>query len=171
VTTDPTCERSVTAQLRGAWAGTVQDDPKQPRYIGASAHTNNTGELTAMHFALSRALMRPSGQGREIVWSDSLYAINMTTGRWLPKSPRNREMVAHMRELWRRLQRQRDGEVELRHVRSHTNVPGNEMADWLADRGRHVCGEERVPTVEAGGWLRKRLAAVPSTLADPVGVG
>ena len=105
------------------------------------------------------------------MWSDSLYAINMTTGRWLPKSPRNREMVARMRELWRRLQRQRDGEVELRHVRSHTNVPGNEMADWLADRGRHVCGEERVPTVEAGGWLRKRLAAVPSTLADPVGVG
>jgi hypothetical protein len=38
------------------------------------------------------------------------------------------------------LQRQRDAEVELRHVRSHTRVSGNELADWLADVGREEGG-------------------------------
>ena len=89
-----------------------------------------------MHKALSDALMRPAGGGREIIWSDSLYTINMTTGRWRPRCPRNREIVASTRGLWRRVQRQRDAEVELRHVRSHTRVPGNELADWLAEIGR-----------------------------------
>ena len=44
-------------------------------------------------------------------------------------------MVADMRRKWRRVQRLRPGEVALQHVRSHIKVPGNELADWLADQG------------------------------------
>ena len=58
-------------------------DPQQTGYIGAEAHTNNTGELSAMDVALRRALARRAGEGAETIWSDSLYAINMTTGRWM----------------------------------------------------------------------------------------
>ena len=103
--------------------------------IGAEGHTNNTGELSALHGALTRALRRPKGRGRETIWSDSLYAINMTNGRWMPRSTRNRTLVAALRGMWRRLQRQRPHEVRLMHVRSHTLRPGNEVADWLADAG------------------------------------
>ena len=148
---DTRCERSGHAKLKSVRASTVVIEPNEHEYIGAEAHTNNTGELTAMYHALSNALMRPAGEGREIIWSDSLYTINMTTGRWRPRCPRNREIVASTRGLWRRVQRQRDAEVELRHVRSHTRVSGNELADWLADVGREEGGPVSAVCAQAVG--------------------
>ena len=138
------------AKLVSVKSGTVQDDNKEPDYIGASAHTNNTGELTAIYEALATALRRPRDAGGEVIWSDSLYAINMTNGKWKPKCVRNREIVSRLRGLWRRLQRARPGDVQLRHVRSHVKVPGNELADWLADGGQ----ARAHPTLrEAERWL------------------
>ena len=63
----------------------------------------------------------------------ALCAYNMTTGTWLPRKKRCRVMVSYLRRAWRDLQRARPGEVKLRHVRSHIKVPGNELADWLAE--------------------------------------
>ena len=137
------------AKLVSVKSGAVQDDHKEPDYIGAIAHTNNTGELTAMYEALAAALQRPRDAGGEIIWSDSLYAINMTTGKWRPKCVRNREIVSRLRGLWRRLQRARPGDVQIRHVRSHVKIPGNELADWLADCGKHA----RPSLREAERWL------------------
>ena len=126
-------------KLVDAIAGKVQTDPTGPRYMGAAAHTNNTGELTGMRVALQAAGKRGRGAGGEVIHSDSLYAINMTTGKWMPKSRgtgrRNASMIAEMRREWRAVQRKRPGEVTIRHVRSHIKVPGNEIADFLADAG------------------------------------
>ena len=141
----------------------VPDKEKPPlddTHIGATAHTNNTGELTAIYVALSNALRRRKGRGKEIIWSDSLYAINMITGAWVPsKRSRNKEVVRRTRDLWRRLQRERGKEVTLRHVRSHIKVPGNEMADWLAEQGR-MSGERsgKIETSSGVRWLREWLA-------------
>ena len=89
-----------------------------------------------MYHALKRAESRERGNGGEIIHTDSLYAKNMATGNWMPKKGhRNAEMIAGLRRAWRRVQRRRPGEVHIRHVRSHVKVPGNELADWLADRG------------------------------------
>ncbi len=46
-------------------------------------------------------------------------------------------------------------EVSLQHVRSHIKVPGNEIADWLADEGRK-CGDMKtqMDTKRAETWLR-----------------
>ena len=137
-------------RLRSVKSATVQTDVKQRDYIGARAHTNNTGELSAVHHALLNALSRPAGAGKEVIWSDSLYTINMTTGRWLPKCKRNKILIENLRQLWRRLQRSRPHEVSLRHVRSHIRVPGNELADWLADLGR---GGGGVTLAEAERWM------------------
>ena len=103
---------SYHARLIGVKNGTVEDDPKSPEHIGAVAHTNNTGELTAVYEAVVSALTRASGAGSEIIWSDSLYAINMTTGKWRPKCTRNREIVSRLRGVWRRIQRARPREVQ-----------------------------------------------------------
>ena len=116
-----------------------------------------------------------AGSGREIIWSDSLYAINMTTGLWQPKKRgRNGDIVRHTRRLWRRLQRERKGEVTLRHVRSHIKVPGNELADWLAEQGR-MSGERRVreETASVDRWVRNWLAENMNvnTAGDPTGDG
>ena len=88
-----------------------------------------------MHAMLSRAMSRRTGAVIETMHSDSLYAINMTTGKWMPRKHVNDVMIRELRStcMWRRLQRQRPGEVKLRHVRSHIGIPGNETADHLAD--------------------------------------
>ena len=165
-------------------SGEVAITARDPAWIGATAHTNNTGELTAMHVALKRALGRPRGAGRETIHSDSLYTLHMTTGRWMPRCRRNRDIVGRLRRMWRQLQRQRPGEVTLRHVRSHVKDVGNEMADELATAGRYGGG---MTTMRATAWLRAWIArhraagegevggrvsrGVPNTLGDPTGEG
>ena len=142
---------------RLAWikVGTVQDERDAADYIGACGHTNNTGELSALYYALERALQRRGT--REVVHSDSLYAINMTRGVWLPrrKGKRNAPMIGRLRSLWCRLRWERPGEVELRHVRSHVRVPGNELADYLAEAGRSPGSD--VTLESATDWLRQWL--------------
>jgi len=139
---------------RITWAtgGEVVEDPKEERHIGATAHTNNTGELSAMHYALKRALRARPGTEHTTIWSDSLYAINMTDGTWLPRNKRNRDLVARLRGQWKQIQRRRPGEVRMRHVRSHIRVPGNEIADWIAGTRTEV-GRQGAASW-ASGWIR-----------------
>ena len=199
VTADENSKRG-TAKLVLAKFGTVEKDREEPEYIGAQAHTNNTGELSAMYYALQNALTRPVGAGAEDIHSDSLYAINMTKGKWMPKvrgrgtGKRNAGMIKRLRTLWRRLQRKRPGEVELRHVRSHTMVPGNEIADYLAEQGTHGCVGLVDHLAGARRWVKDWLATAgdgnaraaraggagpgggpppppPNTIGDQVGVG
>ena len=130
----------------------VQTDPVAHDWIGATAHTNNTGELSALMVAVRHALQRPSQVGAEVIHSDSLYAINMTTGKWRPRVKRNMDMIAQLRVMWRTLVRRRPGEVRLEHVRSHVLTPGNEIADWLADRG---AGGMRTSVQHARAWAAR----------------
>ena len=122
-------------QVRHAAFGVVEIEEDSEAYIGAEKHSNNTGELTGLHSAILRARTRPRGGGAEEICSDSLYAINMTTGKWMPRKAQNQRIVSVLRKEWRQLGKQRPGEVRMRHVRSHVKVPGNEAADWLAARG------------------------------------
>ena len=179
---------------RVTWADSdmVEESPVSPFWLGALAQTNNTGELSGMHYMIRRARQRPRGSGGEDLWSDSLYAIHMTTGKWMPKCTRNVEFIRNLRRDWRALQRHRPGECRLRHVRSHTKVPGNEIADWLAERGaanRHECASSAAKWAtdylqEQYEALRRRHpppppspacarggAGPPNTLWEPRGVG
>ena len=85
-------------------------DPEED--IGAAAHTNNAGKLSGMYYALQRASARTARQGRELIHTDSLYAMHMTTGRWMPrkKGKRNAPLIAKLRAMWRRIQRRRPGD-------------------------------------------------------------
>ena len=137
--TRTTCarERVHTHHVR-AWQ--VETDPLAPGWIGARKSTNNTGEITALVEAMEMAITRGTGAGREEISSDSLYAINMTTGKWMPKREINQEIIWHARVTWQKLQDQRPREVDIHvvNVRSHTKVPGNEVADRLADIGAQM---------------------------------
>ena len=57
------------AKMTWAAAGIVETDPDGDEYIGAAKHTNNTGELTAMHVMLCRALARHAGHTEETLHS------------------------------------------------------------------------------------------------------
>jgi ribonuclease HI len=155
--------------LRNVDSGEVVTDKTRVAYIGAGAHTNNTGELTALHKAIGNAIRRPKGEGREVIWTDSLYAMNITTGRWRPRCARNREIASTVRGLWKRLARERPGEVRIAHVRSHICVPGNELADILAEHGRHGGGMD---TSWARRWMTqwfRRVGVGAGNVAQPRG--
>ena len=64
-------------------------------------------------------------------------ALRATTGVWLPRHRKNIQLVKELRQAWRLAQIRRGrGAVRIEHVRSHTAVPGNELADMLAEKGR-----------------------------------
>ena len=169
--------------------GQVETNEAEHTYIGASAQTNNTGELTGLYYALKRAQSRTAGEGKEVIRSDSLYALNMTTGKWKPRTRRNREIVSTLRAAWRAVQRKRPGEVRMEHVRSHVWIVGNETADWLAERGQNGEGATMQETVTwIDEWRRQHSGAArdeaaqaspplrahardPSGVGDPEGVG
>ena len=150
-------ERRSRDRRRGrvTWAlsGTVETDQSSDRFIGAAKHTNNTGELTAMYYMIDRALRRRNRAAVETLHSDSLYAINMTTGKWMPSRDTNIEMIQTLRGMWRKLQRTRPNMVTIQHVRSHVGIPGNELADHLADMRGRGPWSDRQTTVEARAWL------------------
>jgi ribonuclease HI len=125
------------------------------KYIGAMKHSNNTGELTAMYRALQRALARDGADESEDIWTDSLYARNMTLGIWKPRRHHSsRHMIENLRRMWWQIQRRRGiGTVRINHVRSHTEVPGNELADALAELGKM----DEQPTLE---WAHTRMRAI-----------
>ena len=115
----------------------------------ATKQTNNTGELTALLQALHRAARRGKGTPKEIIWVDSLYARNLTMGVWLPRKGRNLALVKQLRAEWRQVQIRRGRHaVKIAHVRSHTGVPGNELADKLAEWGLYL--DEKDPNLPYG---------------------
>ena len=69
---------------------------------------------------------------------------------------RNTCIVANLRALWRKVLRTRPGEVSLKHVRSHTGLPGNDLADWLADMAADR--QKEVDIASAEQWLTNWIA-------------
>ena len=121
-------------------AGTVQDRQEDPDYMGGPGHTNNTGDLSAMAYALRRALTRKTREtARAYTQTHSLREKHddrpVDAQTTAPKHPPNIEPISNLRRLWRRTQTRMPGTVDhavdIVHVRSHIEIPGNEIADWL----------------------------------------
>ena len=113
-----------------------------PTYIGARKQSNNTAELTALYHALHQAAQQPCDAPPEDIHTDSLYARNVTLGVWKGKRRVHTEMVRNLRRLWMRVQAKRGrGTVRILHVRSHIDVPGNELADAIATRAMENANE------------------------------
>ena len=144
-------EYEVTAEgekFLSARYGKVVTSPKHRMFQGATKHTNNAGELTSLIRAIHGEL---GGKGRVTFIADSMHMINIATGRTVPsrgKGNANRLLATRVRAAYRLLQYERGSDVNIRHVKSHTGVRGNEAADKLANRGADI--EEGHPIVERG---------------------
>ena len=144
-------EYEVTAneeKFLSARYGKVVTSPRHSMFQGATKHTNNAGELTALLRAVYGEL---EGQGRVTFVSDSMHAINTATGRTTPgrsKGNANRLLAIRLRAAYRLLQLQRGEDIHIRHVKSHTGIRGNEAADKLANMGADI--EEGHRVVERG---------------------
>ena len=79
-------------------------------------------------------------------------------GIWLPRGS-NVGLVREVRAMWRRAQALRGRHaVRIEHVRSHTAVPGNELADKLADAGRLLDGAARDIEVDKARGVMSTIA-------------
>ena len=107
---------------------------------------------------------------RHAIYSDSLYTINMTTGQWVPRTrgKRNAHLIAKLRKQYRDLQRTSAG-IAIRHVRSHIKVPGNELADHVADMARGGGITLQAARAWLVAWVGRQQ--MPGGLGDRTGVG
>lgn len=124
------------------------------RRCGYGVGTNQLAELMAVVYAMR--LARP-GEPTLIV-SDSEYSINAVTTyrrRWEKSGYRNctGNQIAY-RDLVQYAHRLHDEkpEISFRHVRGHTGVEGNEIADVLSREARYVA-EGRLPAEKLHGML------------------
>jgi len=106
-------------------------DAQAGNFIGAEVGSNNTGELSAIYYALD--IMDELHEDDEItIYGDSQYAGNMANGNWKPKE--NKELVANIRRLWQSRQEQ-SLIFNWAHVRAHAGHKWNELADQYANEG------------------------------------
>lgn len=109
--------------------GRVYTDSGHPLWIGADIGSNNTGELSAVYYALEWALNNEAS--KVTIYSDSNYALNMTFGNWRPST--NKKMINIIRAFSTKVQKTLT--VEYAHIRAHSGFKWNEVADRLADQG------------------------------------
>ena len=113
----------------------VITDPNHPLWVGATQPSNNTGELTAMVFALMWAYYHINQNNITIAY-DSTYAANCTQGIWVTQE---NQQLAQTAQHWLRLC-QTKFYVSFRYVAAHTNLQdwwsiNNEAADTAAKKG------------------------------------
>ena len=117
----------ITSQWIAALYGPVCILSCDPVFLGAEVHTNNTGELSAIGEAckwLPSFLQGPvdNKPPHAVICYDSEYAYSLATRLANPTT--NKQLAESVASL-----------VTMEHVRGHTGIYGNEVADRLADRG------------------------------------
>lgn len=119
-------------------SGRVITDPNHPLWLGAEIGSNNTGELTAIYWALEWALLHADvdaseyeGNGIVTIYSDSNYALNMVFGNWKPST--NKKLIQEIRSYADYVSRVIT--IKHSHIRAHSGFKWNEVADRLADKG------------------------------------
>jgi len=111
-------------------------------FIGATVHSNNTAELSALYHSLLTAKKIINGAckytGHIAIFTDSQYVINMTYRIYSPddNNPemKNRALVLKCRRLYDEIA----DKVSLHWVKGHDDCEHNILADKLANDGREL---------------------------------
>ena len=113
-----------------------ENEPKPTLLYGEyeSYGTNNTAELNALYKALLLASKLP----KTIIYSDSRYSIDCITiwasgwkkNGWKKKKGeiKNLELIKEMHLLYGKIK----NKIAIKHVKGHSGVEGNELADRMA---------------------------------------
>ena len=114
---------SIEKAVTSASCGRVVIMPATPGYDGATRHSNNTAELTALLRGIRDEASQTDGAPVQFC-VDSTYAIGAALGKWQPRT-NNRELVRRVQVAYARLRASRPpGAVSIRHVRGMRARPG-----------------------------------------------
>ena len=162
----PQMENSWLAALYGPII-TLQCDPE---YLGASEHTNNTAELSAIREACKWLLTLPplpQAPRKATICFDSMYAHGVATRLHAPQT--NHALAESVAALVTTVRLRM--ELHFKHVKGHSGIYGNEVADRLADRGSqgkvspHCENFTRRPPGAMGGGPAAKPKAKPKPAA------
>ena len=118
--------------LSDLW-GPVITDKKSEFYQKCDLGSNNTGELTGILQALLWARQHGGHEPFALCY-DSMYAANITSGLWKPKT--NKGIASLCREHFIAESERRTGGVHLIHIKGHSDQLGNEKADERVQWGK-----------------------------------
>eukprot|EP00397_Hematodinium_sp_SG-2012_P032513 GEMP01034622.1.p1 GENE.GEMP01034622.1~~GEMP01034622.1.p1 ORF type:complete len:320 (+),score=44.48 GEMP01034622.1:546-1505(+) len=107
--------------------GPVITDPKSPFFYGAECGSNNTAELSAMVEALLWLLS--SSVATATMCYDSKYAAMIMT--MVYRAHKNVELAGNLQKLY--VQAKKVMKISIKKVKGHSNNPGNDAADRLAN--------------------------------------
>lgn len=164
----------------GGWGVVVYEDGVEviSTYGGAPETTNNAMELTAILNAIGEAWKFVAEWSSITIWSDSDYCVkgvNEWMAGWKAKGwrrgsdkaePKNRELANA--DLWKAIDAAlvdvpEFGVVNIKWVKGHIGVAGNERADELAEMGRQgaegVCSDLSVPADDLDERYRQIMGA------------
>jgi ribonuclease HI len=168
----------------GGAGGHGYSDAGLPAFLGATSHTNNTGELTGLIEGMLWALEHDTHTEEAVLLRpDNELAIGWTIGDLVADT--NAELVATARSVYEKLLQQRKpGRVYRKHVKGHSGHIRNDHADHLANVGATLSVWDAVVPREAwratrgdgellqneGGWDVGHNAQVRTTIeATPGG--
>ena len=134
-------------------------DKEDPRFLGAEQASNNTGELSAIAEALlwlRDECPGPASVPAELIY-DSKYAADLTLGVTEPRA--NQELAQQCHSFYRQVSRSHP--LSLKWVKGHSNTPGNDKADDLANKGRSF-----VITTHSRRWAAPKQNALTKATAE-----
>ena len=125
-------ESPTLSHISDLW-GPVVTDKQDEFYQRCDIGSNNTGELTGILQALLWAKQQ-GGQEPFALCYDSMYAANITSGLWKPKTNKGIASLCH--EHFLAESERRKGGVHLIHIKGHSDQLGNEKADERVQWGK-----------------------------------